>query len=233
MQPSETFLSWSKQALRTPNNITSLILVNTCGVGNVLRSYSTTNIYLLFHKRKIPHWKTVTQQYSLFNLNSWLCCLSNNTKYKILFGLQQIPNMAGDQFNLGLLDDDDYKVSVLRTKLLGIGECFMYRLPKGSQSPYRYVGPILRLEFFLRQTFGCSPNFCFLTLVALFHQLCLRNRQSRWVAIDETTSVRIATSGKTRRRFVAHCHVHARRCRTKESAEIVCLVPNRYSESIG
>ena len=42
-------------------------------------------------------------------------------------------------FNLGLLDDDDYKVSVLRTKMLGIAECFMYRLPKGSSSPYRYV----------------------------------------------------------------------------------------------
>ena len=47
--------------------------------------------------------------------------------------------MPGEQFNLGLLDDDDYKVSVLRTKMLGIGECFMYRLPKGSKSPYRYV----------------------------------------------------------------------------------------------
>lgn len=48
--------------------------------------------------------------------------------------------MAGDQYNLGLLDDDDYKVSVLRTKMLGIGECFMYRLPKGSKSPYRADG---------------------------------------------------------------------------------------------
>eukprot|EP00536_Pseudo-nitzschia_multiseries_P002962 jgi/Psemu1/184767/e_gw1.42.50.1 len=48
--------------------------------------------------------------------------------------------MAGDQYNLGLLDDDDYKVSVLRTKLLGIAECFMYRLPKGSSSPYRADG---------------------------------------------------------------------------------------------
>mmetsp|Transcript_11114 Transcript_11114/g.32152 ORF Transcript_11114/g.32152 Transcript_11114/m.32152 type:complete len:167 (+) Transcript_11114:288-788(+) len=47
--------------------------------------------------------------------------------------------MAGD-YNLGLLDDDDYKVSVLRTKLLGIAECFMYRLPKGSASPYRADG---------------------------------------------------------------------------------------------
>lgn len=48
--------------------------------------------------------------------------------------------MAGEQYNLGLLDDDDYKVSVLRTKMLGIGECFMYRLPKGSKSPYRADG---------------------------------------------------------------------------------------------
>jgi hypothetical protein len=45
-------------------------------------------------------------------------------------------------FNLGLLDDDDYKVSVLRTKMLGIAECFMYRLPPGSSSPYRYVHPL-------------------------------------------------------------------------------------------
>ena len=55
--------------------------------------------------------------------------------------------MADDKFNLGLLDDDDYKVSVLRTKLLGIGECFMYRLPKGSKSPYRYVSDELALDF--------------------------------------------------------------------------------------
>uniref|UniRef100_A0A7S4EF50 NECAP PHear domain-containing protein n=1 Tax=Pseudo-nitzschia australis TaxID=44445 RepID=A0A7S4EF50_9STRA len=48
--------------------------------------------------------------------------------------------MAGDQFNLGLLDDDDYKVSVLRTRLLGIAECFMYRLPRGSKSPFRADG---------------------------------------------------------------------------------------------
>mmetsp|Transcript_27093 Transcript_27093/g.64781 ORF Transcript_27093/g.64781 Transcript_27093/m.64781 type:complete len:159 (-) Transcript_27093:1298-1774(-) len=45
--------------------------------------------------------------------------------------------MATGEVDLGLLDDDDYKVSVLRTKLLGIAECFMYRLPKGSSSPYR------------------------------------------------------------------------------------------------
>lgn len=45
-----------------------------------------------------------------------------------------------EQFNLGLLDDDDYKVSLLRTKMLGIAECFMYRLPSGSDSPYRADG---------------------------------------------------------------------------------------------
>ena len=54
--------------------------------------------------------------------------------------------MAGDTFNLGLLDDDDYKVSVLRTKMLGIGECFMYRMPKGSKSPYRYVANAKSLD---------------------------------------------------------------------------------------
>lgn len=48
--------------------------------------------------------------------------------------------MGGDNFNLGLLDDDDYKVSVLRTKLLGIAECFLYRLPQGSKSPFRADG---------------------------------------------------------------------------------------------
>jgi len=40
-------------------------------------------------------------------------------------------------FDLGLLDDDAYKKEVLRTNMLGIAECFMYRLPSGSKSPYR------------------------------------------------------------------------------------------------
>ncbi len=75
--------------------------------------------------------------------------------------------MAGDQYNLGLLDDDDYKVSVLRTKLLGIGECFMYRLPKGSKSPYRYVENFawseIRVTFFLRRTICFSLYVCILT----------------------------------------------------------------------
>ncbi|CAJ1955145.1 unnamed protein product [Cylindrotheca closterium] len=42
--------------------------------------------------------------------------------------------------DLGLLDDDDYIKSVLRTKRLGIAECFIYRLPSGSKSPYRADG---------------------------------------------------------------------------------------------
>ena len=42
-----------------------------------------------------------------------------------------------DDFDLGLLDDDDYKKSVLKTKMLGIAECFMYRLPSSQKSPYR------------------------------------------------------------------------------------------------
>jgi hypothetical protein len=33
--------------------------------------------------------------------------------------------IMADDFELGLLDDDDYKKSVLRTKILGIAECFM------------------------------------------------------------------------------------------------------------
>ena len=40
-------------------------------------------------------------------------------------------------FDLGLLDDDTYKVEVLRTKLLGIAEVFMYRIPSKSKPPYR------------------------------------------------------------------------------------------------
>eukprot|EP00934_Nitzschia_sp_Nitz4_P000413 Nitzschia sp. Nitz4//scaffold18_size181773//112930//113487//NITZ4_001927-RA/size181773-snap-gene-0.264-mRNA-1//1//CDS//3329540047//413//frame0 len=43
-------------------------------------------------------------------------------------------------YHLGKLNDDAYKVEVLRTKLLGIAECFMYRLPSGSRSPYRAEG---------------------------------------------------------------------------------------------
>ena len=41
-------------------------------------------------------------------------------------------------FDLGLLDDDTYKVEVLRTKMLGIAEVFMYRLPSKCKSPYRW-----------------------------------------------------------------------------------------------
>lgn len=43
-------------------------------------------------------------------------------------------------YDLGMLDDEQYKVEVLRTKMLGIAECFMYRLPSGSKSPYRAEG---------------------------------------------------------------------------------------------
>mmetsp|Transcript_12437 Transcript_12437/g.29614 ORF Transcript_12437/g.29614 Transcript_12437/m.29614 type:complete len:159 (-) Transcript_12437:1465-1941(-) len=42
--------------------------------------------------------------------------------------------------DLGNLDDADYKTAVLRTKRLGIAECFIYRLPSGSKSPYRADG---------------------------------------------------------------------------------------------
>eukprot|EP00538_Stauroneis_constricta_P012339 CAMPEP_0119550666 /NCGR_PEP_ID=MMETSP1352-20130426/4142_1 /TAXON_ID=265584 /ORGANISM="Stauroneis constricta, Strain CCMP1120" /LENGTH=167 /DNA_ID=CAMNT_0007596587 /DNA_START=113 /DNA_END=616 /DNA_ORIENTATION=+ len=40
-------------------------------------------------------------------------------------------------YDLGLLDDDDYKVKVLSTKLLGIAEVFMYRLPSKSKTPFK------------------------------------------------------------------------------------------------
>jgi hypothetical protein len=35
-----------------------------------------------------------------------------------------------DDFDMGLLDDTTYKVSVLRQKMLGIAPVFMYRIPK-------------------------------------------------------------------------------------------------------
>jgi hypothetical protein len=34
-----------------------------------------------------------------------------------------------DDFDMGLLDDDTYKVNVLRQKMLGIAPVFMYRIP--------------------------------------------------------------------------------------------------------
>lgn len=57
--------------------------------------------------------------------------------------------------------------------------------------------------------------------------------QSRRLAFDETTSMRVAASGTPRRCFVAYFYVHTRRCWTKEPAEVVCPVPDRHCEPIG
>lgn len=97
-----------------------------------------TGIIILLSSRKVEE---SIQQYSG---PAKLLYLQHNvekifTNRKLLIANQSTTIMADDKYNLGLLDDDDYKVSVLRTKMLGIGECFMYRLPKGSKSPYRYV----------------------------------------------------------------------------------------------
>jgi hypothetical protein len=46
-----------------------------------------------------------------------------------------------DDYDMGLLDDDTFKVSVLRQKLLGIAPVFMYKIPKekGAGDEYLYV----------------------------------------------------------------------------------------------
>jgi hypothetical protein len=42
-----------------------------------------------------------------------------------------------DDFDMGLLDDEAYKVSVLRQKMLGIAPVFMYRVKqKGDDDEY-------------------------------------------------------------------------------------------------
>ena len=44
-----------------------------------------------------------------------------------------------DDFDLGLLDDTTYKVSVLRQKLLGIAPVFIYRVPKEKSEGDEYL----------------------------------------------------------------------------------------------
>jgi len=44
-----------------------------------------------------------------------------------------------DDFDMGLLDDETYKVSVLRQKMLGIAPVFMYRVPKEKGSGEEYL----------------------------------------------------------------------------------------------
>lgn len=44
-----------------------------------------------------------------------------------------------DDFDLGLLDDDTYKVSVLRQKMLGIAPVFVYRVPKEKPAGEEYL----------------------------------------------------------------------------------------------
>jgi len=44
-----------------------------------------------------------------------------------------------DDFDMGLLDDNTYKVSVLRQKMLGIAPVFMYRVPKEKNNGEEYL----------------------------------------------------------------------------------------------
>jgi hypothetical protein len=44
-----------------------------------------------------------------------------------------------DDYDMGLLDDDTFKVSVLRQKLLGIAPVFMYRIPKEKSNGNEYL----------------------------------------------------------------------------------------------
>lgn len=44
-----------------------------------------------------------------------------------------------DDFDMGLLDDTTYKVSVLRQKMLGIAPVFMYRIPKEKKNGDEYL----------------------------------------------------------------------------------------------
>lgn len=58
-----------------------------------------------------------------------------------------------DDFDMGLLDDKTYMVSVLRQKMLGIAPVFMYRIKdeKAAGEDYKYVAlwwSLCRAHFF-------------------------------------------------------------------------------------
>jgi hypothetical protein len=44
-----------------------------------------------------------------------------------------------DDFDMGLIDDNTYKVAVLRQKMLGIAPVFMYRIPKEKPEGEEYL----------------------------------------------------------------------------------------------
>jgi hypothetical protein len=44
-----------------------------------------------------------------------------------------------DDYDMGLLDDDTFKVSVLRQKMLGIAPVFMYKIPKEKNAGDEYL----------------------------------------------------------------------------------------------
>jgi hypothetical protein len=50
-----------------------------------------------------------------------------------------------DDFDMGLLDDKTYMVSVLRQKMLGIAPVFMYRIKqeKPDGQDYKYVASVM------------------------------------------------------------------------------------------
>ena len=62
-----------------------------------------------------------------------------------------------DDFDLGLLDDKAYMVSVLRQKMLGIAPVFLYRV-KQEQAPgqeYMYVWKSMNLFVRILALFRC------------------------------------------------------------------------------
>lgn len=46
--------------------------------------------------------------------------------------------MATEQ-DLGLLDDDTYKVKLLGQKILGIAQCFLYKIPREKDPGQQYL----------------------------------------------------------------------------------------------
>jgi hypothetical protein len=124
-----------------------MTLTSSSGVGKdtLARFTNKTRMPSKGKNHQVTRVKSFYQIYSTIDVkqgkrqNSLQPAHNDNNNQHLHFESLLIHKIIMGDFDLGLLDDDDYKVSVLRTKLLGIAECFMYRLPKGSSSPYRYV----------------------------------------------------------------------------------------------
>ena len=55
-----------------------------------------------------------------------------------------------DDFDLGLLDDKAYMVSVLRQKMLGIAPVFLYRVKQGKAPGQEYMYVWKSMNMFVR-----------------------------------------------------------------------------------